>query len=122
MGELELERLKNMLLQQRKDLFTRYRGRESDRQSLSERDIEWEEVAQKGDLSTLFDQLDDREIKEIEEIDLALTKIEAATYGSCEICRKPIALERLEALPATRFCQKCARKAEEKPAGPAVPP
>lgn len=115
MGEQELERLKNLLLQQRKELFTCLRGRESDRQSLSgERDIEWEEVAQKEDLSALFDQLDEREIKEIEEIDLALTKIAAATYGSCENCRKLITLERLEALPATRFCQKCARKGEQK--------
>lgn len=122
MGEQELEHLKNLLLQKRNDVFKCLQGLESDWQALSERDIELEEVAQKGALSLLFDQLDEREKKEIEEIDLALTKMAAATYGSCEMCRKPISLERLKALPAARFCLKCARKEEEKHKKPAAFP
>lgn len=114
MAEQDLMHLKEMLLKQRQEIFERLRGLESDWQALSEPDIEWEEEAQKSDLTALFDQLDEREKKEIEEIDLALIKIAAATYGSCENCRKPIALERLKALPATRFCRKCARE-EESP-------
>ena len=43
------------------------------------------------------------------EIDAALARVEAGTYGACEICGSPIGEERLEALPATRRCIRCAR-------------
>ncbi len=40
----------------------------------------------------------------IEDIDDALARIDAGTYGLCESCGRPIPLERLEAIPHTRFC------------------
>lgn len=108
MAEQDLVRLKKILLGQRREIFDRLQGLESDWQTLGERDIEWEEEAQKADLTALYAQLDDREKTEIEEIDLALAKMAQGTYGICEKCGKPISLERLEALPATRCCRKCA--------------
>ncbi len=108
MAERDLVRLKKMLLKQRREIFKRIQGLESDWTVLGERDVEWEEEAQKADLTALYAQLDDREKEEIEEIDLALTKIAQATYGICEKCGKPISMDRLEALPATRCCRKCA--------------
>jgi RNA polymerase-binding transcription factor DksA len=114
MDEKDLKRLKELLLRQRLEIYDRLQGLESEWEALSERDIEMEEEAQKADLTALFDQLDELEKQEIEEIDLALTKMAAVTYGTCEMCRKPISLKRLETLPATRFCKRCARKAEEK--------
>lgn len=113
MDEKDLKRLKDILLRQRLEIYDRLQGLESEWEALSERDIEMEEEAQKADLTALFDQLDELEKQEIEEIDLALTKMAAATYGACEKCRKPIALKRLEILPATRFCKRCAQKAEK---------
>ena len=110
MAEQDLLRLKEMLLKQRQEIFNRQKGLESDWQALGERDIEWEEEAQKADLATIFDQLDEREKNEIEEIDLALTKMAQATYGACESCGKPIPLARLEALPAARLCKTCSAK------------
>lgn len=114
MGEQDLNRLREILVRQRQEIFARHEGLEADWQALSERDIEREEEAQKADLTALFDQLEGREKEEIEEIDVALTKIASATYGICEKCRQPIPLQRLEALPATRFCKKCAGAAEKK--------
>lgn len=38
----------------------------------------------------------------------ALARIEGGTYGSCEECRRPIPVERLEALPHTTTCAVCA--------------
>lgn len=43
----------------------------------------------------------------IEDIDDALARIEAGTYGACERCHDPIPLERLEAVPHARFCVAC---------------
>ena len=113
MTELDLQRLKEKLLRQRQEIFTNQRDLEAEWQVLGEHDIETEEEAQKADLTSTFDQLDGREKDEIEEIDLALTKMESASYGICEKCHKPISLQRLEVLPATRFCKRCAGKQKE---------
>ena len=106
MSEQDKMRLRSMLLNQRREIFERLRRLESDWQEI-------EEEAQKADLTILFDQLHDREKQEIEEIDLALSKMAVSTYGICESCEKSISLKRLEILPATRLCRKCARKYEE---------
>jgi DnaK suppressor protein len=43
----------------------------------------------------------------VEEIDKALAKIEAGTYGRCEQCGQPIVRARLEALPYAALCVAC---------------
>lgn len=45
-------------------------------------------------------------------VDRALTKMELQTYGICERCGLPIALERLEALPWAILCIDCKLKGE----------
>jgi DnaK suppressor protein len=46
------------------------------------------------------------------EIDAALKRIEAGTYGKCEACGKEIPVERLEVYPWASLCIDDARKAE----------
>jgi RNA polymerase-binding transcription factor DksA len=41
---------------------------------------------------------------ELEDVDRALGKLDAGTYGACEACGRPIGEDRLEAYPAARFC------------------
>jgi RNA polymerase-binding protein DksA len=41
------------------------------------------------------------------EIEAALTRIDDGTYGVCEECGRPIPVERLRAMPATRYCVAC---------------
>ena len=43
----------------------------------------------------------------IDDIDHALAKIEAGTYGLCEGCGQPIPRARLKALPQARMCVTC---------------
>jgi DnaK suppressor protein len=43
----------------------------------------------------------------IDEIDAALDKITAGTYGFCESCGSPVPKARLEALPHARLCVSC---------------
>jgi RNA polymerase-binding protein DksA len=45
-------------------------------------------------------------------IDAALGRIDGGTYGLCERCAKPIAQERLEALPWATKCIECKRLEE----------
>ncbi len=41
------------------------------------------------------------------DIEHALERLDAGTYGSCEECGAAIPFERLEAVPAARFCVAC---------------
>ena len=47
----------------------------------------------------------------LDEIDAALARIEDGTYGTCEICGKPIGDERLRAIPWARLCIDDQRRA-----------
>jgi RNA polymerase-binding transcription factor DksA len=42
------------------------------------------------------------------ELDAALERLHAHRYGRCESCGREVGDARLEALPATRFCVRCA--------------
>ncbi len=46
----------------------------------------------------------------LDEVDDALRKMDAGTYGNCESCGQPIAPARLEAKPTARLCMECASK------------
>ena len=43
----------------------------------------------------------------VDEIDHAIAKIGAGTYGTCESCGQPIPKARLKALPQARLCVAC---------------
>jgi len=63
-------------------------------------------------IAAILSRLEGREKHELDEIEDALVRLEAGTFGLCERCARPIPLARLRALPATRFCLDCQRKAE----------
>jgi RNA polymerase-binding protein DksA len=46
----------------------------------------------------------------LSEIESALARIDAGTFGKCVTCGRQIAAERLEALPYTSHCIDCKRK------------
>ena len=59
---------------------------------------------------SLLEQVDD----ELLEVEAAVQRLERGTYGSCQVCSRPIGDERLEALPATRFCVEDQARAERQ--------
>ncbi len=46
----------------------------------------------------------------LDELDAALDRVGAGTYGRCEICGREIGEARLEVLPAARLCIDCATR------------
>jgi DnaK suppressor protein len=83
---------------------------------LSRRD---EAVAQLERLATVEDQslVDEHEeisaamaSEMLREVEHALSRVEAGTYGSCEMCGRTIPLERLEAVPHATSCVACAAR------------
>jgi DnaK suppressor protein len=55
----------------------------------------------------------DRERKLIKKMKEALMRIDAGTFGICEVCGKEISEKRLMARPVTTLCIDC-KKAQEK--------
>lgn len=49
----------------------------------------------------------------IQDINLALSKIDKGTYGICEASNKTIPKERLQAIPFARFTVECQREVEK---------
>lgn len=50
----------------------------------------------------------------VEEIDRALRRMDAGSYGICERCGKKIAVARLEALPFAALCIECKSREERR--------
>lgn len=63
-----------------------------------------------GDIGTeTFEMEKDASIIEsvraaLEDVDAATSRLEAGTYGKCQRCGEPIPDDRLEAMPAARYC------------------
>jgi DnaK suppressor protein len=57
-------------------------------------------AAEQGENMALAGQLRN----ELDEVEIALGKLDDGTYGTCETCGQPIADARLEAMPQARFC------------------
>lgn len=51
------------------------------------------------------------------EVNAALSRIDAGTFGRCEACGCKITKRRLDAVPYARRCIDCERVAESQPAG-----
>jgi RNA polymerase-binding transcription factor DksA len=59
---------------------------------------------------SILEQIDDQ----ISEVDAALERLEAGSYGRCQACGEPIEPARLEERPYTRFCLEDQRRVERE--------
>jgi len=87
------------------------------------------------DLSDMFDQEDpttdsdgaavlllvERAEQRLSEVQQALARVDAGTYGYCTVCETGIPLERLRALPATASCVACSDRSTHQPRTHASP-
>jgi RNA polymerase-binding protein DksA len=68
--------------------------------------------------SEVFEQqrdlaLRDRAQQHLEQVDAALARLDAGTFGTCLRCGRSIAPERLEALPWAAHCIECRRELDK---------
>ena len=74
-------------------------------------DVQFDEESGQGDTMNVERERDlalsAQALAAVEDIDRALAKIDAGTYGICERCGQPIPKERLRALPYAALCVAC---------------
>ena len=112
-ARLEEERARLEEVREGLDVVTR----ESEEESLSElssldqhqADIGTETFDREKDISIL-EQVE----AELADVSHALRRIDEGTYGVCEACGQPLGDERLEAVPAARFCVNDQAQAERE--------
>lgn len=81
------------------------------------RGTELAEAASHERPTALTASLELRAKHDIEEIDAALLRLADGRYGTCLECGCEIAIARLQLVPATRFCLRCARRQPRAPEG-----
>jgi DnaK suppressor protein len=94
MSRIELEARK-LLLNRKKSL---HRGPAETREDLTASWRDWE---------TTPEPVAEVTRRELDQIEDALRRIEAGSYGNCEACSGPMGMQRIRAIPEARFCLTC---------------
>lgn len=79
----------------------------SEKELPEERDPDGVGAGAEGEERQVSGRLSDREQLEIEEIDAALDRLAAGTYGICEHCGRAVGRQRLLAIPEAHCCVEC---------------
>ncbi len=110
-----IDSIRRQLLKRREDLIEDVSGQESLLKTIGVTTEPGDAVdhANESLVGEISAQLAEVEFREIANIDQALCRMNDATYGVCEGCRKTIPMMRLEAIPHATLCIDCKRLAEE---------
>ena len=82
--------------------------------TVDDRQSELEESAQKDRITRVESRLTQRGQVMLRQIDDALERIDAGTFGECERCGNDISHGRLKALPTAALCIECATAIEKR--------
>ena len=108
LDKVEMSHLKQLLLDERQEVMEALETFGLSRNTDGGYDPNFADISQvtaeKGEADALVQPLKETLV----EIDDALNRIEDGTYGLCMKCGKEIPLERLEAVPRTKYCTPCA--------------
>jgi len=114
MREELIRELRDQMQQERRRLLTGTRQSNEAMNAMSEdTETELQEEGQQDRDSRILEQLEEHEQSRIAEIDAALARMDAGTYGKCSNCGKEISEERLRVIPSTTLCERCSIAASE---------
>lgn len=82
--------------------------------TIDDRESELEESAQKDRMTRLESRLTERGQILLRQIDDALERIDAGSFGECERCGNDIGHGRLKAMPTAALCIECATALEKR--------
>jgi DnaK suppressor protein len=116
---IDTEHFRTELLEQRERLLGTIKHHDIGNSSLIEETGELMSSSSDNHLADTASETYERELDEgleddareqLRQVDDALARIAAGTYGFCSVCGKEIPVERLEAVPWTTLCIEDARK------------
>ena len=115
--DLDLDFFRKLLEEEKASIEAVIRGNEKEIEELKKEEgntlDEADEAFVNSD-SMIRSVITAQQLKELEEVNRALIKIENGTYGICEMCEEDIAIERLKVKPHARYCIICRGIVEEK--------
>ncbi len=100
------EKAREVLLERRAELARRLAQIEDRLDDPAPKD--WEDAATEAEDEQMLEALGQQEQAEVARIDAALARVDQGTWGECVKCGEPIAEKRLELLPETPHCARCA--------------
>jgi RNA polymerase-binding transcription factor DksA len=106
--------LRKKLVDRRNQLHKRIREIRRDLQHIDkplDKDLEEQSLEVVND--EVLDKLEPATRRELQQIMAALERMREGEYGTCVDCGESIAEGRLEAIPETQFCVRCAEKRED---------
>ncbi len=104
----QIEELKEILLERKEIINKNIQGSRDSIDSLKDSECKDEfDYAEVSSDSFKEGIIANQQIKELNEIEDALKRIEKGTYGVCEMCDESIAIGRLRAKPFAKFCTPC---------------
>ena len=104
----QIDELKEILIDRKEKINKNIQGSRDSIDSLKDSDCKDEfDYAEVSSDSFKEGIIASQQIKELNEIEDALKRIEKGTYGICEMCDESIAIGRLRAKPFAKFCTPC---------------
>jgi RNA polymerase-binding transcription factor len=112
MDRRTLEAYRQRLLAQQQQIVKRIFDLEEELQGTTADEMVFDDRAQALELEEVLERLDEQSRQEAEDIQAALARLDAGTYGQYETCGKAISAARLNALPVAHRCVHCHEQEE----------
>lgn len=106
----DYEKLQNWLIERRDELNARLKSIKRD--ATRKNSADWSEQAQERENDEVIDALGNEATIELRRINRALDRMKEDEYGYCIDCGAEIPEDRLEVMPYTDLCVKCAEARE----------
>lgn len=113
MNSAQVEKFRKRLLEKRRELLKGVQNSSSSSMETGSDGIQ--DIADQASSAYTKEFLlsvGDEERRVLKQIEIALQKIKEGSYGKCDVCKSPISLKRLEAIPFAQLCIDCKEKEE----------
>ncbi|QKF60116.1 RNA polymerase-binding protein DksA [Aliarcobacter lanthieri] len=107
-NKTQIDELKSTLLTRKETILNNVRNSRENIDQLKDQDIS-DELDYADFVSDSFTEgmIANHQLDELNQIETALKKINAGTYGICDMCGINIPIGRLKAKPFARYCTEC---------------
>ncbi|MFV7790792.1 RNA polymerase-binding protein DksA [Aliarcobacter lanthieri] len=107
-NKTQIDELKSTLLTRKETILNNVRNSRESIDQLKDQDIS-DELDYADFVSDSFTEgmIANHQLDELNQIETALKKINAGTYGICDMCGINIPIGRLKAKPFARYCTEC---------------